>query len=90
MQIESSVQHPASDPIDLRHLDATLTNLRAAGRDVAEVVAFIAEARDRLVAAPDDVEARQAVRMAELRMRSAVSTMAQNFAAMAKPGETAP
>ncbi len=82
---DHSTTHPAGDPVDLRHLDATLTNLRAAERDTAEVVAFMSEARDRLLAAPDDAEAQHAVRMAELRMRSAVSTMAQNFAAMAAP-----
>ncbi len=76
-------------PTNLQHLDATLTNLRAAERSAAEIVAFMAEARERLAAAPDDPKARHAVRMAELRMRSAASTLSQNFAAMARTGEPA-
>ena len=73
------------DPIDLQRLDGTIANLRRAERDVATVVAFLTKVRDRLAAAPDDAEARRAVRMAELRMRGDAFALAQDFTALATP-----
>lgn len=77
---------PAGEPIDLRHLDATLANLRTAQRGVTDLSAALAEARDRIAAAPDNAEARRAVRLAELRSRADATALAEQFAALAREG----
>ncbi len=76
---------PPAPPPDLRHLDATLASLRRAERDVAAMVAFVAEARDALAARPDDPEAARRVSMAELRMRAEATGLAHQFAALVRP-----
>ena len=77
---------PAGEPIDLRDLEATLANLRTAQRCVTDIAADLAEARDRIAAAPDDAEARRAVRMAELRLRADATALAEQLAALAREG----
>ena len=72
-------------PADLRHLDATLANLRRAERDVAAMVAFVAEACDALTARPDDPEAARRVAMAVFLMRAEANGLALQFAALARP-----
>lgn len=76
---------PAGETVDLKHLDGTLTNLHQAKRDIATMASYLAEGLDRITAAPDDAEARRAVRMAELRMRGDAFVLAQHFAALAQP-----
>ena len=76
---------PSAKPADLRRLDATLSTLRRAERDVAAMVAYLAEARDGLAAAPDDPEAARRVTMAELRMRGDALALSQDLAALARP-----
>ena len=82
----TETQALAEKPIDLRHLDATLMNLRQTERGVATMAAYLAEARDRLAAAPNDPEAHRAVLMAALRMRADAYALAQDFAALAREG----
>ena len=81
---------PASPAVDLRHLDGTLANLQAAARAVAGLVATVADARDRVAAAPEDPEARRAVRMALLQMRADATALAEQFATLAQPHGAAP
>ena len=69
---------------DLRQLDATMSALRQAERDVAALVASLAEARDALAAAPRDPEAARRVAMTLLRMRADAFALTQNFAALAQ------
>ena len=76
----------AGEPIDLRHLDAMLANLRTAERGITDLAATVVEARDRIAATPDDAEARRDVRMAELRMRSDAAALAEQLAALAREG----
>ncbi|MGI4763827.1 MAG: hypothetical protein ACRYGP_01975 [Janthinobacterium lividum] len=81
---------PAGDPIDLRHLDATLANLRRAERAIATMAAYLVEARDCFAAAPNDLEAARRVIMTELRMRADAVDLALQFAALATPIGAAP
>lgn len=84
MDAHLTASQPAA-PADLRQLDATLSNLRRAERDVAALAASVAEARDTLAAAPDDPEAARRVTMAELQMRGEATALAHTFAALARP-----
>ena len=81
---------PSGAPIDLRHLDGTLMNLRQAERAIGTMTAYLAEARDRVLSAPDDAEARRAVRMVDLRMRADATALALQFAALLTPDGAAP
>ncbi|WP_237482614.1 hypothetical protein [Lichenibacterium dinghuense] len=76
---------PAGAPADLRRLDAALSALRRAERDVAAILTCLAEARNAIAAAPGDPEAARRVAMAELRMRGDALALAEAFAALARP-----
>ena len=80
---------PSGAPIDLRHLDGTLMNLRQAERAVGIMTAYLAEARDRIAATPDDPEAARRVRMAGLRLRSDAVALALQLEALVRD-EAAP
>jgi len=74
-------------PNDPRHFEATLDNIRAAERDLAGMVAYLTNARDRLAAAPDAEReaAERHLAMCELRMRADAVVLAHNLAALSIP-----
>ena len=78
---------PAGPAIDLDRLDGTLSNLHRASRLINRITVDLAEARARVVVAPDDVDAARAVRMASLQMRANAAELAGQFAILAQVGE---